>query len=167
MGEIQKSVSNIITTTTATAVAGKKMSDDAKEKELKIQEEESKKQEQQKALASQKRQKSIANKREIEDVALESDLINLGVAPESARAYALNKRAGVDEPNKHLISKEGKFVATYGEMAQIMADKSLVDAMTQQVKGRGALKLRRTILQSGKTHQERVKNAVAMLGGKY
>lgn len=136
-----------------------------KAKQKAAQDEEKAKQE---AALSKKeeRLKRKADIQEAEDVATEADLINLGASPEAAKAYLLAQKRGIAAPKRMLFDKQGKAVATYDQMAEILADQSLADTYTSQLRTKNKIKVRRQLLE-GKSHKERVESAVLAAGGKY
>lgn len=116
-------------------------------------------------FAAEAKLKKKAEKEEAKDVAIEADLINFGASPEAAKAYLLAQKRGIAAPKRILFDKSGKPMATYAEMAQLLADESLSDTYSSQLRTRRAVKVRRQLLE-GKSHKERVESAVLAAGGK-
>lgn len=118
-----------------------------------------------KAAEEEKAQKK-ADKKEASDIATEADLINFGASPEAAKAYLLAQKRGIASPQRMIFDKSGKPLATYEEMAELLADQSLSETYSSQLRTRKAVKVRRQLLE-GKSHKERVESAVLAAGGKY
>ena len=171
MGPIQTSLNRLIGMTAAGVAAGKKY---VQSQEQTIQEAVDKRtqeaiarateteKEDQEALA--KKQALKQQKQEASAVATEADLINLGASEEEALAYRLAQERGLANPKRMIFDKEGKPIATYEEMATLLADQSLSGTLTSKLRGKGAIKFRKQLLE-GRTHKQRVEEAVLSIGG--
>lgn len=121
-GPIQKAMSEAVSTASAIAVAGKKLSEHEKQAsekasaEIKAQEESSK-----------------AIQTEAKDTALEADLIRMGADPESAKAFMNARALGLDTKSFGMIRKKGKFVGTYSSLAEKLSKDSLTDSLLSRV----------------------------------
>lgn len=124
------------------------------------------KQAEEKGLKEQEaaRVKEAADMQEADDVATEADLRLFGASEEAAKAYLLAQKRGTASPNRILFDEAGKPIATYEEMATILADESLTGTISARLRGKDAIKQRRMLLE-GKTHKERVQNAILAEGG--
>lgn len=131
---------------------------------LKEQEKSQKAAEAKAAEAKAKKEQVKAEKQEAEDVATEADLRLFGASEEAAKAYLLAQKRGTASPNRILFDESGKPIATYEEMATILADESLTGTVSARLRGKDAIKQRRMLLE-GKTHKERVQNAILAEGG--
>lgn len=116
------------------------------------------------AEAKAKKEQAKAEKQEAQDVATEADLRLFGASEEAAKAYLLAQKRGTASPNRILFDEAGKPIATYEEMATILADESLTGTISARLRGKDAIKQRRMLLE-GKTHKERVQNAILAEGG--
>lgn len=104
--------------------------------------------------------------KEAEAVALEADLRNQGASEVAAKAYRLAQERGLASPERIIYDESGKPLATYGEMAKILARQSLENSFSGRLKGKKAVEERKKLLE-GATHKERVENAIlASKGGK-
>lgn len=121
-GPIQKALSDVVSTTSAIAVAGKKIS----ESEKQISEKAS-------AQAKAEEEASKAIQTEAKDTALEADLIKMGADPESARAFMNARSLGLDTKSFGMIRKKGKFVGTYSSLAEKLSKDSLTDSLSSKV----------------------------------
>ena len=121
-GPIQKALSDVVSTTSAIAVAGKKIS----ESEKQISEKAS-------AQAKTEEEASKAIQTEAKDTALEADLIKMGADPESARAFMNARSLGLDTKSFGMIRKKGKFVGTYSSLAEKLSKDSLTDSLSSKV----------------------------------
>ena len=121
-GPIQKALSDVVSTTSAIAVAGKKLS-------------ESEKQASQKASAEAKAQEeaSKAIQTEAQESALEADLIRMGADPKSARDFMTARALGLDTKSFGMIRRKGKFVGTYSSLAEKLSKDSLTDSLSSKV----------------------------------
>ena len=153
MGPIQTALNKLVGSVSAAVVGGAKL----KDHEGQIREEEA-------AALKAERAKKAAEKKEAAAVATEADLRNLGASDIEARAYRLAQERGIANPKRMIFDKEGKPIATYEEMATLLADNSLSGTLSSRLRGKKAVKLRRELL-SGKTHEERVQDALLSIGG--
>ena len=121
-GPIQKAMSDIVTTGSAIATLGKRLTDDerqAREKEraeIKTQEENYR-----------------AVQKEAQDSALEADLINMGAEPNSAHAFVVAKELGLNTKGFGIIRKKGKFVGSYSSLAEKLSRDALTDSLSSKV----------------------------------
>ena len=172
MGPIQTEVNKLISTAAAVATGGKKLIEDEKQAGIKAEQEaqkeaaaakkaaEAKELEKQEALKQEE-----AEKKEAKAVATEADVMLFGGSDVEAKAYRLAQERGMANPKRMIFDKSGKPIATYEEMAEILASNSLSGSVSAQLRGRNALKKRRMLLE-GKTHEERVQNAYLAAGGR-
>lgn len=179
-GPIQTAIGQALGTVAGVAALGKKFSDDerqAAEKEAdKAAKEEKAAQAVEKAAAKEKaaEDKRIADekaakkaeKEEASAVATEADLIALGASPEAAEAYRIAQQRGITAPNRMIFDTSGQPLATYSEMATILADESLSDLYSSRLRTKNAVKTRRELLRN-KSHKQNVREAVIAQGGTY
>ena len=177
-GPIQTAIGSLINTSAGALAIGKKISDDERKAGEKTAKEakaakaeadaEAKAAAEEEAKAKKQKQLSSAalkeEKKEAQAVATEADIRLLGGTPEAALAYRLAQERGLASPKRIIYDKEGTAVATYEEVAQILADQSREGSVSSLLRGRNAVKNRRALL-SGKTHEQRVKEAVLASGG--
>ena len=154
MGPIQTSLNKLIGIVSGAVVGGVK----AKEHEGQIAAQEAQ------AKATEKAQKA-AERKEAAAVATEADLRNMGASEIEAKAYRLAQERGLADPNRIIYDESGKAIATYQEMAQLLADQSLSGTLSSRLRGKNGAKYRKQLLE-GKTHKERVENAALALGVK-
>lgn len=121
-GPIQKALSNVVSTLSAVAVAGEKLS-------------ENERQAQQKASADAKAeadyQRSI--QKEAKEATLEADLVNMGANPESAHAFMTARGLGLDTKSFGMIRKKGKFIGSYSSLAERLSQDALTDSLSSRV----------------------------------
>lgn len=170
---IQQAISNLATLTAGAVSINKKLKLDQKQTPVTSDKvsasdvnkkllEKMAKEDAEKILAQKKAK--AERKQEALDIATETDLRKIGVAPESSRAFVLNRRLGVQMGSQALRDLKGNVVATYSEMAERLADKSLKDTLTSQAKS--SSRYRERLLSLGHNYDERVKNAVLASGVK-
>ena len=121
-GPIQKSMSDLVGTASAIAVAGKKLSESEKQASEKAS-----------AQAKAEEEASKAIQTEAKDTALEADLIRMGADPESAKAFMNARSLGLDTKSFGMIRKKGKFVGTYSSLAEKLSKDSLTDSLSSRV----------------------------------
>ena len=121
-GPIQKALSDVVSTTSAIAVAGKKLSESEKQASEKAS-----------VQTKAKEQTAKAIQAEAKDVALEADLIKMGADPESARSFMQARALGLDTKSFGMIRKKGKFVGTYSSLAEKLSKDSLTDSLSSKV----------------------------------
>ena len=121
-GPIQKAISDVVNTTSAIAVAGKKLSETEKQASLKAS-----------SQAQAEEEASRVLKAEAQDTALEADLIRMGADPESAKAFMNARSLGLDTKSFGMIRKKGKFVGTYSSLAEKLSKDSLTDSLSSRV----------------------------------
>lgn len=110
--------------------------------------------------------KKEAEEKEAEAVALEADLQVQGASEVAAKAYRLAQERGMVSPERIIFDESGKPLATYSEMAEILAKQGQMNSYSGRLKGKRAVEERKKLLE-GATHKERVENAVlAAKGGK-
>ncbi len=136
-GLIQTAIGQLLTATGAAVATGKK----AYEKN--------------EGQANQKE----AEEKEALSVATEADLRMLGASPEAAKAYRLAQERGSTSPERIIFDKDGKPLATYAEMAELLAGETLKNSFSSRLRSKKKIEERRKLLE-GKTHEERVENAV-------
>lgn len=182
-GPIQTAIGSMLNTVSGGLAIGKKLSNDerqanekaAKEaqaaKAAKTKEGEAAKAAEAKEAEAQKAERKLASdslkeeKAEASAIATEADVRLLGGSPEAAKAYRLAQERGLANPKRLIYDEEGNAIATYSEMAEILADESLSGTVSSLLRGRNAVKNRRKLLE-GKSHKENVENAVLAAGGK-
>ena len=107
-----------------------------------------------------------AEQKEAEAVALEADLRKEGASEIAAKAYRLAQERGMASPERIIFDESGKPLATYSEMAEILAKQGQNNSYSGKLKGKKAVEERKKLLE-GATHKERVENAIlAAKGGK-
>ena len=178
-GPIQTAIGSMLNTVSGAIAVGKKLSNDERQagekadkeakaaeaeqaKAAKETERQAKQEEEAKRLASDSLKQEKA---EASAVATEADVRLLGGSPEAAKAYRLAQERGLANPKRLIYDEEGNAIATYSEMAEILADESLSGTVSSLLRGRNAVKNRRKLLE-GKSHKENVENAVLAAGGK-
>ena len=114
--------------------------------------------------AAKEAEKTAQEEQEALAVATEADLQNLGASEIEAKAYRLAQERGLADPKRIIYDEAGKPIATYEEMASLLADQSLTGTLSSRLKGKDAVKTRKQLLE-GKTHKERVENARLSVGG--
>ena len=171
-GPIQTAIGSMINTVSGALAVGKKLSNDERQanekkaKEAKAAEEaEAEKAEAEKAERKLARDTLKEEKAEAQSVATEADVRLLGGSAEAAKAYRLAQERGLASPHRLIYDEQGNPVATYAEMAEILADESLSGTVSSLLRGKNAVKNRRALL-TGKTHEKRVEEAVLASGGK-
>lgn len=160
MGPIQTAINQLIGTTAAAVGAGKKFV----ENERQASAEADKAAAAERAAEKEKKEQLAAEKKEASAVATEADLMSLGASKIEAKAYRLAQERGLANPKRVVYDEKGEAIATYEEMAQLLADQSLSGTLSSRLKGKQAVKTRRQLLE-GKTHEERVENAFLSIGG--
>ena len=177
-GPIQTSIGSLLNTAAAGLTVVKKMNENERQADEKAAKEAqaAQRETQREAAAEAKAQEDKAaekklardtlkkDKSEAQAVATEADIRLLGGTPEAAEAYRLAQERGLADPKRIIYDKAGKAVATYEEMALILADQSLSGTVSSLLRGKNAVKNRRKLL-SGKTHKQRVEEAVLASGG--
>lgn len=121
-GPIQKAMSEIVSTASAVAVAGKKLNETQRQAQEKLSAE---------AKAEEENQKAI--QAEASNVALATDLIKMGADPESAQAFINARELGLDTKSFGMIRKKGKFVGSYSSLADKLSKDSLTDSLSSKV----------------------------------
>ena len=154
-GPIQTALGQALGAFAGAAALGKKLANDEKQAD-----ERQIKQEKKAAQIEAEESKEAAA------VATEADLINLGASEEAAKAFRLAQERGTGKPDRILFDEKGKAIATYNEVASLLSKQSLENSYSARLRSKNSMKIRRQLLE-GKTHQERVQNAVlATKGGK-
>ena len=153
MGPIQTALNKLVNATSAAVVGGAKLKQD--EGQIAAAKE---------TARVEKNAAAAAERKEARAVATEADLQNLGASEVEAKAYRLAQERGLAEPKRIIYDKEGKPIATYEEMANLLADQSLSGTLSSRLSGKNAVKFRKQLLE-GKTHKERVENALLSVGG--
>lgn len=100
-----------------------------------------------------------AEEKEASAVATEADLRMMGASPEAAKAYRLAQERGSTSPERIIFDKDGKPLATYAEMAELLAGETLKNSFSSRLRSKKKIEERRKLLE-GKTHEERVENAI-------
>ena len=153
-GPIQSAFNQMLGTATAVAVAGKKLN----ENERQVGE---------KASAEAKAQKEAddALQKEVQETALEADLVKMGADPESARAFMTARSLGMDTKGFGMIRQKGKYVGSYSTIAERLAKDSVADSLSSRVINEEGFAKR--IMALGGTRKGRVQAlAEASKGGK-
>ena len=171
-GPIQTSIGNMLNTVSGALAIGKKLSNDERQASEKAAKESkaAENAEAEKAEAEKAERKLASDtlkqeKAEAQSVATEADVRLLGGSAEAAKAYRLAQERGLASPKRLIYDEQGNPVATYAEMAEILADESLSGTVSSLLRGKNAVKNRRALL-TGKTHDKRVEEAVLAAGGK-
>ena len=153
-GPIQSAISGALNVAGATAIAGKKLSEDAKQASEKAS-----------AEAEAEKKLAEATKTEAKESVLEADLIRMGADPESASAFMKARQLGLDTKQFGMIRKKGKFVGSYSSLAEKLSKDSLTDSLSSKVLNKQGFAER--VVALGGTRKERVKSLVeASQGGK-
>lgn len=153
-GPIQKAMSEIVNVASGMAVAGKKLQEHEKQAQEKLSAEAKAKEEAQKAIDT-----------EASNVALASDLINMGADPESAEAFINARELGLDTKSFGMIRKQGKFVGSYSSLADKLSKDSLTDSLSSKVLNEKGFSNR--VVALGGTRRGRIEALVkASKGGK-
>lgn len=148
MGAIQTALGQLLGAAGAAVGAGRKIHEKAKGQAL--QKEEVK-------AATETAEK--AEQKEASAIATEADLRMLGASPDAAKAYRLAQERGTASPKRIVFDEKGKPLATYEEIAELLAGDSLGNTFTSRLRSKNAVAERKKILE-GKTHEERVENAI-------
>ena len=171
-GPIQTAIGSMLNTVSGALAIGKKMSNDERQAdEKKAKEAEAAEKAETEKAEAEKAERKLASdilkqeKAEAQSVATEADVRLLGGSAEAAKAYRLAQERGLASPHRLIYDEQGNPVATYAEMAEILADESLSGTVSSLLRGKNAVKNRRALL-SGKTHEKRVEEAVLASGGK-
>ena len=171
-GPIQTAIGSMLNTATGALAIGKKLSDDERQaSEKAAKEAEATKAAEAKEAEAKEAERKLASdtlkkeKTEAQSVATEADVRLLGGSAEAAKAYRLAQERGLASPKRLIYDEQGNPVATYAEMAEILADESLSGTVSSLLRGKNAVKNRRALL-AGKSHEKRVEEAVLAAGGK-
>ena len=171
-GPIQTAIGSMLNTATGALAIGKKLSDDERQaSEKAAKEAEAAKAAEAKEAEAEKAERKLASdtlnkeKSEAQSVATEADVRLLGGSAEAAKAYRLAQERGLASPKRLIYDEQGNPVATYAEMAEILADESLSGTLSSLLRSKNAVKNRRALL-AGKSHEKRVEEAVLAAGGK-
>ena len=171
-GPIQTAIGSMLNTATGALAIGKKLSDDERQaSEKAAKEAEATKAAEAKEAEAEKAERKLASdslkkeKAEAQSVATEADVRLLGGSAEAAKAYRLAQERGLASPKRLIYDEQGNPVATYAEMAEILADESLSGTVSSLLRSKNAVKNRRALL-TGKSHEKRVEEAVLAAGGK-
>lgn len=160
MGPIQTEINKLINTAAAAVGVGSKMAEGERQADIKAEQEAAKAAKQ----AQAEQEKIAAEKKEASAVATEANLRLLGASDVEAKAYRLAQERGLANPKRMVFDKEGRPIATYEEIAQLLSGNSVSNATNDQVRMRKAVQTRRQLLE-GKTHEERIQNVVLAAGG--
>ena len=153
MGPIQTAMNKLVGAVSGAVVGGAKFKQH--ERQIAAQEEQAR---------VEKNEAAAEERKEARAVATEADLQNLGASEIEAKAYRLAQERGLADPKRIIYDEAGKPIATYEEMANLLADQSLTGTLSSRLRGKNAVKLRKQLLE-GKTHKERVENARLSVGG--
>lgn len=153
MGPIQTALNKLVGAVSGAVAGGAKLKEH--EGQIAAQEEQ---------VRVKKNEAAAEERKEAAAVATEADLQNLGASEVEAKAYRLAQERGLADPKRIIYDKEGKPIATYEEMANLLADQSLSGTLSSRLRGKNAIKFRKQLLE-GKTHKERVENALLSVGG--
>ena len=154
MGPIQTAMNKLVGAVSGAVVGGAKFKQH--ERQIAAQEEQAR---------VEKNEAAAEERKEARAVATEADLQNLGASEIEAKAYRLAQERGLADPKRIIYDEAGKPIATYEEMANLLADQSLTGTLSSRLRGKNAVKLRKQLLE-GKTHKERVENAYLAAGGR-
>ena len=153
MGPIQTAINKLVGAVSGAVVGGAKFKEH--ERQIAAQEEQAR---------VEKNEAAAEERKEARAVATEADLQNLGASEIEAKAYRLAQERGLADPKRIIYDEAGKPIATYEEMANLLADQSLTGTLSSRLRGKNAVKFRKQLLE-GKTHKERVENARLSVGG--
>lgn len=150
-GPIQTAINQILGSVAGGIALGKKLKNDEGQADKKKQE---------------ISEEQAEGDKEAAAVATEADLIGLGASETAAKAYRLAQERGTASPERIVFDENGKPLATYNEIASLLASQSLSNSYTSKLRSKQAVKIRKQMLE-GRSHEERVQNAVlAQKGGK-
>ena len=152
-GPIQTAINQVLGITAGVVAGGKKYFEH--ERQIKLKEEQARAKEEEQAAAEEKEARAVAT---------EADLRNLGASEVEARAYRLAQERGLASPKRLIFDEAGKPIATYEEMASLLSSQSLSGTLSSRLRGKQAVKTRKELLK-GKTHKERVEDALLSIGG--
>jgi len=153
MGPIQTALNKLVGAVSGAVVGGAKLKEH--EGQIAAQEEQAR---------VKKNEAAAEERKEARAVATEADLQNLGASEVEAKAFRLAQERGLADPKRIIYDEAGKPIATYEEMANLLADQSLTGTLSSRLRGKNAVKVRKQLLE-GKTHKERVENALLSVGG--
>ena len=153
MGPIQTAMNKLVGAVSGAVVGGAKFKEH--ERQIAAQEEQAR---------VEKNEAAAEERKEARAVATEADLQNLGASEIEAKAFRLAQERGLADPKRIIYDEAGKPIATYEEMANLLADQSLTGTLSSRLRGKNAVKFRKQLLE-GKTHKERVENARLSVGG--
>ena len=153
MGPIQTALNKLVGAVSGAVVGGAKLKEH--EGQIAAQEEQAR---------VKKNEAAAEERKEARAVATEADLQNLGASEVEAKAFRLAQERGLADPKRIIYDEAGKPIATYEEMANLLADQSLTGTLSSRLRGKNAVKFRKQLLE-GKTHNERVDNALLSVGG--
>ncbi|MBO7210447.1 MAG: hypothetical protein J6V44_05520 [Methanobrevibacter sp.] len=153
MGPIQTALNKLVGAVSGAVVGGAKLKEH--EGQIAAQEEQAR---------VKKNEAAAEERKEARAVATEADLQNLGASEVEAKAFRLAQERGLADPKRIIYDEAGKPIATYEEMANLLADQSLTGTLSSRLRGKNAVKFRKQLLE-GKTHKERVDNALLSVGG--
>ena len=153
MGPIQTALNKLVGAVSGAVVGGAKLKEH--EGQIAAQEEQAR---------VKKNEAAAEERKEARAVATEADLQNLGASEVEAKAFRLAQERGLADPKRIIYDEAGKPIATYEEMANLLADQSLTGTLSSRLRGKNAVKFRKQLLE-GKTHKERVDNALLSGGG--
>lgn len=153
MGPIQTALNKLMGAVAGAVVGGAKLKEH--EGQIAAQEEQAR---------VEKNEAAAAERKEARAVATEADLQNLGASEVEAKAFRIAQERGLADPKRIIYDEAGKPLATYEEMATLLADQSLTGTLSSRLRGKNSIKFRKQLLE-GKTHKERVENALLSVGG--
>ena len=153
MGPIQTALNKLVGAVSGAVVGGAKFKQH--EGQIAAQEEQAR---------IKKNEAAAKERKEAKAVATEADLQNLGASEIEAKAFRLAQERGLADPKRIIYDEAGKPIATYEEMANLLADQSLTGTLSSRLRGKDAVKVRKQLLE-GKTHKERVDDALLSVGG--
>lgn len=153
MGPIQTAMNKLVGAVSGAVVGGAKFKQH--ERQIAAQEEQAR---------VKKNEAAAEERKEARAVATEADLQNLGASEIEAKAFRLAQERGLANPKRIIYDDAGKPIATYEEMANLLADQSLTGTLSSRLRGKNAVKFRKQLLE-GETHKERVENARLSVGG--
>ena len=163
-GPIQSAISGALNVAGATAIAGKKLSEDAKQvsEKASAEAEAERKAGEEKALAEKKAQEATLT--EAKGVALEADLIRMGADPESVSAFMNARELGLST-KQFMLRNKGKFAKAYSTIAEQASKDALTDSLSSKVLNKQGFAER--VVALGGTRKARVRSLVeASKGGK-
>ena len=134
MGPIQTAMNKLVGAVSGAVVGGAKFKEH--ERQIAAQAEQAR---------IEKNEAAAEERKEAKAVATEADLRNLGASEIEAKAYRLAQERGLADPKRIIYDEAGKPLATYEEMATLLADQSLTGTLSSRLRGKNAVKFRKQL----------------------